>query len=145
MSNTPELFENMKPFIQEAWMKSGFAQLTPIQQKAIPSIVEGKDVIAESPTGTGKTLAYLLPLLEKINPGQQSPQALILASSRELVMQINEEVRIWSEGSNVNRRCFYRRSKCKATTGKIKKTPAGHCRNSWTYKRINCSKEIENA
>ena len=75
MSNIPALFENMKPFIQEAWMKSGFAQPTPIQKKAIPYIMEGKDVIAESPTGTGKTLAYLLPLLEKINPDQQSPQA----------------------------------------------------------------------
>ena len=123
MSNTPELFENMKPFIQEAWMKSGFAQPTPIQQKAIPHIVEGKDVIAESPTGTGKTLAYLLPLLEKINPDQQSPQALILASSRELVMQINEEVRIWSEGSNINGAAFIGGANVKRQLEKLKKHP----------------------
>ena len=69
MSNTLALFENMKPFIQQAWITSGFAQPTPIQAKAIPYIADGKDVMAESPTGTGKTLAYLLPLLEKINPG----------------------------------------------------------------------------
>ena len=123
MSNTPALFENIKPFIQQAWMKSGFAQPTPIQTKAIPHIVEGKDVIAESPTGTGKTLAYLLPILEKINPDQQSPQALILASSRELVMQINEEIRIWSEGSNIVGAAFIGGANVKRQLEKLKKHP----------------------
>ncbi len=123
MSNIPALFENKKPFIQEAWMKSGFAQPTPIQKKAIPYIIEGKDVIAESPTGTGKTLAYLLPLLEKINPDQHSPQAVILASSHELVMQINEEVRIWSEGSNIVRAAFIGGANVKRQLEKLKKHP----------------------
>ncbi|USK60361.1 DEAD/DEAH box helicase [Peribacillus asahii] len=123
MSNTPALLEKMKPFIQQAWNKSGFAQATPIQLKAIPQIMEGKDVIAESPTGTGKTLAYLLPLLEKIDPDQSSPQALILASSRELVMQINEEVRIWSQGSNINGAAFIGGANVKRQLEKLKKRP----------------------
>lgn len=123
MSNTPALFENMKPFIQQAWIKSGFAQPTPIQAKAIPYIADGKDVMAESPTGTGKTLAYLLPLLEKINPDFQSPQALILASSRELVMQINEEVRIWSQDSNIIGAAFIGGANVKRQLEKLKKHP----------------------
>ncbi|RID88703.1 DEAD/DEAH box helicase [Peribacillus asahii] len=123
MSNTPALLEKMKPFIQQAWNKSGFAQATPIQLKAIPQIMEGKDVIAESPTGTGKTLAYLLPLLEKIDPDQSSPQALILASSRELVMQINEEVRIWSQGSGINGAAFIGGANVKRQLEKLKKRP----------------------
>ncbi|USK85636.1 DEAD/DEAH box helicase [Peribacillus asahii] len=123
MSNTPALLEKMKPFIQQAWNKSGFAQATPIQLKAIPQIMEGKDVIAESPTGTGKTLAYLLPLLEKIDPDQSSPQALILASSRELVMQINEEVRIWSQGSSINGAAFIGGANVKRQLEKLKKRP----------------------
>lgn len=123
MSNIPALFENMKPFIQQAWTKSGFSKLTPIQSKAIPFILEGKDVIAESPTGTGKTLAYLLPLLEKINPDSQSPQALILASSRELVMQINEEVRIWSQDSGINGAAFIGGANVKRQLEKLKKRP----------------------
>ena len=85
--------------------------------------MEGKDVIAESPTGTGKTLAYLLPLLEKINPDLQSPQALILASSRELVMQINEEVRIWSQGSNIIGAAFIGGANVKRQLEKLKKHP----------------------
>lgn len=123
MSDRSALFENMKPFIQQAWSKAGFAQPTPIQTKAIPHIMEGKDVIAESPTGTGKTLAYLLPLLEKINAEKQFPQALILASSRELVMQINEEVRIWSEGSDMIGAAFIGGANVKRQLEKLKKHP----------------------
>ena len=123
MSNIPTLLENMKPFIHQAWMKSDFAQPTPIQIKAIPYIVDGKDVIAESPTGTGKTLAYLLPTLEKINADQQSPQVLILASSRELVMQINEEIRIWSAGSNIVGAAFIGGANVKRQLEKLKKRP----------------------
>lgn len=123
MSELPALLNDRKPYIQEVWKKSGFGQLTPIQTKAIPVIVEGKDIMAESPTGTGKTLAYLLPLLEKIDPEKKSPQALILASSRELVMQINEEVRIWSEGSGITGAAFIGGANVKRQLDKLKKHP----------------------
>ncbi|MFD6440106.1 DEAD/DEAH box helicase [Peribacillus sp. NPDC060186] len=123
MSELPALVNDRKPFIQEVWKKSGFGQLTPIQTKAIPVIVEGKDIMAESPTGTGKTLAYLLPLLEKIDPDKKSPQALILASSRELVMQINEEIRIWSEGSGISGAAFIGGANVKRQLEKLKKHP----------------------
>ena len=62
-------------------------------------IDQNKDVIAQSPTGTGKTLAYLLPVLNKIDPDKKAIQAVILASSQELVMQILDECLKWSEGS----------------------------------------------
>ncbi|MGZ9815455.1 DEAD/DEAH box helicase [Peribacillus simplex] len=123
MSELPALVNDRKPYIQEVWKKSGFGQLTPIQTKAIPVIVEGKDIMAESPTGTGKTLAYLLPLLEKIDPEKKSPQALILASSRELVMQINEEIRIWSEGSGITGAAFIGGANVKRQLDKLKKHP----------------------
>ncbi|MFJ7746460.1 DEAD/DEAH box helicase [Peribacillus sp. NPDC097295] len=123
MSELPVLVNDRKPFIQEVWKKSGFAQLTPVQAKTIPVIAQGKDIMAESPTGTGKTLAYLLPLLEKIDPDKKSPQALILASSRELVMQINEEVRIWSEGSGISGAAFIGGANVKRQLDKLKKHP----------------------
>ncbi|PAK43454.1 DEAD/DEAH box helicase [Peribacillus simplex] len=123
MSELPALINDRKPYIQAVWKKSGFGQLTPIQTKAIPVIVEGKDIMAESPTGTGKTLAYLLPLLEKIDPEKKSPQALILASSRELVMQINEEIRIWSEGSGITGAAFIGGANVKRQLDKLKKRP----------------------
>ena len=123
MSELPVIVKDRKPFIQEVWKKSGFAQLTPVQTKTIPVIAQGKDIMAESPTGTGKTLAYLLPLLEKIDPDKKSPQALILASSRELVMQINEEVRIWSEGSGISGAAFIGGANVKRQLDKLKKHP----------------------
>ncbi|OIK11702.1 DEAD/DEAH box helicase [Bacillus sp. MUM 13] len=123
MTDTQPLTLDMKPFIIKAWEKSEFRQPTPIQTKAIPFIVEGKDLIAESPTGTGKTLAYLLPLLNKINAEKKAPQAVILASSRELVMQIAEEVRIWSEGSEITGAAFIGGANPKRQLEKLKKHP----------------------
>ena len=120
--NTP-FISTLKPFIQNAWEKAGFAQPTPIQSKAIPLIVEGKDVLAESPTGTGKTLAYLLPVLEKIDAENSSPQAVMLASSRELVMQIAEEVRIWTEGSQISGVAFIGGANAKRQLERLKKRP----------------------
>lgn len=63
---------------------------TGVQEAAIPLILEGKDVIGQSPTGTGKTLAYLLPLLTRINPENKGIQVLVLVPTRELAMQITK-------------------------------------------------------
>ena len=67
MRNTWSIIASLQPFLQEAWTKSKFTNPTPIQDKSIVPILEGRDVLAESPTGTGKTLAYLLPALQKID------------------------------------------------------------------------------
>jgi superfamily II DNA/RNA helicase len=115
--------KEMKPFIQEAWSKSGFQQPTSIQQQAIPLIAEGKDVIAQSPTGTGKTLAYLLPLLEKIDVEKKAVQAVIIASSQELIMQILEEIGKWATGSGIRAASFIGGANVKRQLEKLKKHP----------------------
>jgi ATP-dependent RNA helicase DeaD len=69
----------------------GVAKPTPIQEKAIPIVMGGKDVIAQAQTGTGKTFAFILPILEKINPLAPHVQALIVTPTRELALQITEE------------------------------------------------------
>jgi ATP-dependent RNA helicase DeaD len=69
----------------------GVAKPTPIQEKAIPIVMGGKDVIAQAQTGTGKTFAFILPILEKINPIAPHVQALIVTPTRELALQITEE------------------------------------------------------
>jgi superfamily II DNA/RNA helicase len=112
-----------KPFIKEVWTKSEFDQPTTIQENTIPFITAGKDVIAESPTGTGKTLAYLLPLLEKIDPEKKAPQAVILASSQELVMQIFTEIQKWKEGSQIRAASFIGGANTKRQLEKLKKHP----------------------
>lgn len=73
----------------------------PIQDEMIPALLEGKDVVAESPTGTGKTLAYLLPILQSVDGTKKATQALIIAPSQELCMQIVEVIRTWVAGTNI--------------------------------------------
>jgi len=117
------LISQLKPFLQEAWSKQGFQQPTSIQINAIPHILEGRDLVAQSPTGTGKTLAYLLPLLEKVDPEKKAIQAVILAPSQELVMQILEEVQKWSEGSGIRSASFIGGANVKRQLEKLKKHP----------------------
>ena len=68
--------------------KQGITTPTPVQEQAIPPMRAGRDVIAQAQTGTGKTLAFLLPLLEKIKPQGEVAQALVIAPTRELAIQI---------------------------------------------------------
>ncbi|PLS01160.1 DEAD/DEAH box helicase [Neobacillus cucumis] len=70
----------------------GVAVPTPIQKQAIPIILEGKDVIAQAQTGTGKTFAFILPILERIDRNASHVQALIVAPTRELALQITDEI-----------------------------------------------------
>jgi ATP-dependent RNA helicase DeaD len=70
----------------------GIQEPTAVQQQAIPALLEGKDVMAESQTGTGKTLAYVLPILERIDPAEKRLQALILVPTRELGAQISQVI-----------------------------------------------------
>ncbi|WP_433943984.1 DEAD/DEAH box helicase [Paenibacillus sp. SN-8-1] len=75
----------------------GITEPSPVQAQTIPAILEGRDVLAQSQTGTGKTLAYLLPILQRIDPSVKSLQALILAPTQELAMQILRESQRYGE------------------------------------------------
>ena len=83
--------------LSEATMRAirnkGYTVSTPVQAGCIPPMLEGKDVIAKAPTGTGKTMAFGLPIIERIDRESEAVQALILAPTRELAMQITEELR----------------------------------------------------
>lgn len=81
---------------------SGIKIPTEIQKECIPIINEGKDVIAEAQTGTGKTLAFLLPIFENISTQNNSTQVLILTPTRELAIQITDEANKLKEGTDIN-------------------------------------------
>jgi superfamily II DNA/RNA helicase len=123
MSETQPIIAQLKPFLQQAWEKAGFETMTSVQTTAIPLIIEGKDVVGESPTGTGKTLAYLLPVLNKIDANMQNTQAVILASSQELVMQILSEIQKWGEGSGIKSASLIGGANLKRQIDKLKKSP----------------------
>lgn len=79
--------------IIKATEKLGFTQMTEIQQKAIPVMLAGKDLIAKAPTGTGKTCAFGIPVIEHIDPDLPQIQAIVLAPTRELATQICDDIR----------------------------------------------------
>src|SRR5437764_225343 len=72
--------------------KLGFEQAAPIQAEAIPLLLQGKDVVGQSQTGSGKTAAFAAPAIEKVNVDQRTTQVLILCPTRELAVQVSEEV-----------------------------------------------------
>ena len=79
--------------ILRAIEKKGYEVSTPIQAGAIPPMLEWRDVTAKAPTGTGKTFAFGIPILEHIDPESEAVQAVILAPTRELALQITDELR----------------------------------------------------
>ena len=86
----------------------GYTVSTPVQAGCIPPMMEGRDVIAKAPTGTGKTMAFGIPIIEKIDPQSEEVQAVIMAPTRELAMQITDEMRdiaVYHEG--VRLVCLY--------------------------------------
>ena len=78
--------------IHKAVERIDFAEMTEVQEKTIPVMLAGRDVIAKAPTGTGKTCAFGIPVAEHIDPALKAPQAVILAPTRELAQQIAEEL-----------------------------------------------------
>lgn len=84
---------NLSKEICQAVLDMGFEEATPIQSQAISIIMEGKDIIGQSQTGTGKTAAFGIPCLERIDPEDRRLQALILCPTRELAIQVSEEFR----------------------------------------------------
>ena len=79
--------------IKRAVIEMGFEEPSPIQSQSIPVILSGKDVIGQAQTGTGKTAAFSIPLLEMINPEEKSVQAVVLCPTRELAIQVSTEIR----------------------------------------------------
>jgi superfamily II DNA/RNA helicase len=82
--------------IVKAIQELGFTKPTPVQEKTIPLILKGKDIIASAQTGTGKTAAFGLPTLDRLKPGKRI-QCLILEPTRELAQQVEEALQDYSK------------------------------------------------
>lgn len=84
---------NIDERILRAIEDMGFEETSPIQTQAIPAVCDGIDVVGQAQTGTGKTAAYTIPMLMKIDPQIKKPQAIVLCPTRELAVQVAEEIR----------------------------------------------------
>ena len=84
---------NLSPAILKAVHKKGYQTCTPVQSESIPPLMNYQDLIAKAPTGTGKTFAFGIPIIEHVDPQNEQVQALILAPTRELAIQICAELK----------------------------------------------------
>jgi ATP-dependent RNA helicase DeaD len=83
---------NLRPELVQTVAELGYTQPTPVQTQLIPLMLAGHDVLAQSQTGTGKTAAFALPILQTLVPGQRHVQALIVTPTRELAMQVADAI-----------------------------------------------------
>ncbi len=107
-------FDKLDPVWQERLRASGWSRLMPVQAKTIPYMLAGRDMIIQSATGSGKTGAFLIPLLQVIEPSHPYPQALILLPTRELALQVEQEFRRLAVGTDL---------KCAVLYGGVKYEP----------------------
>jgi len=97
----------LKQWLQKSLQANGYTETTPIQEKVLNLALRGANVVWQSQTGTGKTAAFLLPILNNIDSNKKTVQALILAPTRELVTQIGDEIRDLTKFYSITHTCLY--------------------------------------
>ncbi|MBK8432484.1 MAG: DEAD/DEAH box helicase [Chloroflexi bacterium] len=98
----PIAINELPELLQDALRPTGWQSLTPVQSTAIPYMLAGQDIMAQAKTGSGKTAAFILPILNNIDPLDDACQALILVPTRELAVQVQAEGEMLSRGTGVN-------------------------------------------
>ncbi len=99
---------NISPELKRALKDElGHSEMFPIQLEAIPKILKGKDIIGQAQTGTGKTLAFAIPIVEKVDASKKEVQAIIITPTRELAIQVNNEIKKLSRHKKLNVLCVY--------------------------------------
>ena len=93
MNNSEFSSLNLSPALQENLTSLGYLQMTPIQAQSLPLVLDGKDLIAKAKTGSGKTAAFALGLLSRLNVNRVDVQALVLCPTRELADQVAQGIR----------------------------------------------------
>ncbi|MFT7585574.1 MAG: ATP-dependent RNA helicase DeaD [Cellvibrionaceae bacterium] len=103
VADYPELkIDELPEFIQVALENAGWTSLSPVQSATLLSSIEGQDMMVQAKTGSGKTGAFILPLIEKIDPIEPECQAIVLVPTRELAVQVVKEAEMLLEGLEIN-------------------------------------------
>ena len=114
---------NLVPELLKAIERMGFEEMTPIQEQTIPLALEGKDVIGQAQTGTGKTAAFGLPMLQKVNTSNKNVQGLVIAPTRELAIQTQEELFRLSRDKRVKAQVVYGGADIRRQIRSLKENP----------------------
>lgn len=98
---------SLKPATRNALARMGITDPTPIQERALPALLDGRDIIGQARTGSGKTLAFGIPAVEMIRPSERFPQVLILTPTRELAVQVGQVLTELSAGQPISTVLIY--------------------------------------
>ena len=110
----------LSPEILKGVRKMGFIEMTPIQVEAIPLLLEGRDIIGQAQTGTGKTGAFGIPMVAQVNPAENKTQGLVIAPTRELATQIASDIRGYAKYTDIRVMCFHGGGKIERQTGLLR-------------------------
>jgi superfamily II DNA/RNA helicase len=120
---------SLSPAIERAVAEMGYETMTPIQAQAIPVVLQGRDVMGAAQTGTGKTAAFTLPLLQRMmkhenastSPARHPVRALVLLPTRELADQVAEQVKLYAKYTNLRSMVVFGGMDMKPQTAELKK------------------------
>lgn len=99
--------EELSPDMKAACQRAGWSSLTPVQAKSIPYLLAGREMLVQSRTGSGKTGAYVLPIMQKIDMEKNFAQAMVLVPTRELALQVSLEAQMLTQGTNLRTAVVY--------------------------------------
>lgn len=103
----PIQMDQLPPAMQEACARAGWTTLMPVQSTALPYLMDGRDIMIQSRTGSGKTGTYLLPLVPSLRPDKKVVQALVLVPTRELASQVTQEAEVLFAGTGITPAALY--------------------------------------
>ena len=120
---------SLSPSLEKAVAEMGYENMTPIQAQAIPVVLQGRDVMGAAQTGTGKTAAFTLPLLQRMmkhdntstSPARHPVRALVLLPTRELADQVAEQVKLYAKYTNLRSMVVFGGMDMKPQTIELKK------------------------
>ena len=120
---------SLSPSLERAVAEMGYENMTPIQAQAIPVVLQGRDVMGAAQTGTGKTAAFTLPLLQRMmkhdntstSPARHPVRALVLLPTRELADQVAEQVKLYAKYTNLRSTVVFGGMDMKPQTAELKK------------------------
>lgn len=98
----PASIESLPQALREACKRMGWSELMPVQSKAIPYVLDNRDLMVQSRTGSGKTGAFILPMMAMLDPRKRATQALVMAPTRELAVQVHGEAKKAFDGTDLN-------------------------------------------
>ena len=147
---------SLAPELARAVAEMGYETMTPIQEQAIPVVLQGKDVMGAAQTGTGKTAAFALPLLQRMmkhenasaSPARHPVRALVLLPTRELAVQVAQQVELYAKYTNLRSTVVFGGMDMKPQTAELKKVLrcwSPHLGACWTILRLKTRCSIKSS